>query len=124
MTKSVIRLDRDGPEGIGLAFLGNCESEPVIEGSPVETGHVYYTDPSEAFVAGLWDCTPYTAVFESYPYEEFSYVLSGKVVNTDVDGRTEEFGPGDCFVIPKGMECTYRLPETTRKFYAVLDSGD
>ncbi len=41
---TVIRLNSDGPEGVGLPFWGHLESEKVIEGDPVESGHNYFTD--------------------------------------------------------------------------------
>jgi hypothetical protein len=34
----IIRMNSDGPEGVGLEFLGNLESEKVLEGEPVEKG--------------------------------------------------------------------------------------
>ena len=121
MTDSVIRLDRDGPEGVGLAFWGNCESEDVIEGDPIETGHQYFADASGVLSSGVWECTAYTAQFEAYPVDEVCFILSGQVTITDGEGRAETFTAGECFVIPKGLKCTWHMPETTRKFYVILE---
>ena len=117
----VVRIHRDGPEGIGLTFMGNCETEDVIEGSPVETGHNYFLDETNRLSAGVWECTPYTARFEAYPADEFCHILSGRVTITDDDGRAETFVAGDCFMIPKGLKCTWHMPETTRKYYVILE---
>jgi len=118
-----MRLRADGPEGIGLTFMGNCESEPVVAGSPVEIGHNYFTDATDAFSAGVWECTAYTAEFDAYPVDEFCYMLSGSVTITEADGSAETFVAGDCFVVPKGLQCTWHMPETARKYYVILDSG-
>jgi uncharacterized cupin superfamily protein len=118
---TAIRLNRDGPEGTGLPFWGNLEGETVIEGDPVETGFNYFTDRSGQLTAGVWECTPCTTLIESYPVDEFCYILSGTVVISGEDGRTETFTAGDCFVMRKGTKCTWHMPETTRKYYVIFE---
>lgn len=120
--KKVVRLDRDGPEGEGLAFWGHLENENVIEGEPTETGHNFFTDQTGQITSGVWECTPCTSRIDSYPVDEFCYIISGTVVITDGNGHAETFKAGDCFVIPKGMKCTWHMPETTRKYYVIFDS--
>ena len=44
------------------------------------------------------------------------------MVLTDASGHAETFKPGDSFVVPKGMKCTWHMPETTRKYYVILDA--
>ena len=120
--KSVIRLNSGGPEGTGLTFWSHLENENVIEGEPTEIGHTYFTDASGQLTAGVWECTPCTTQTDSYPVDEFCYILSGTVVITDGDGHAETFKAGDCFVVPKGMPCTWHMPETTRKYYVIFDA--
>jgi uncharacterized cupin superfamily protein len=119
---SVIRLNRDGPEGVGLQFWGHLENENVIEGEPTEIGHTYFTDSTGHLTAGVWECTPCTSQIDAYPVDEFCVILSGTVVVTDGDGRAETFKPGDSFVIPKGTKCTWHMPETTRKYFVIFDA--
>lgn len=119
---SVIRLSPNGPEATGLTFWGHLESENVIEGDPTETGYNYFTDGTEQLTAGVWECTPCTSQIDSYPVDEFCIILKGTVVVTDADGRAETFKPGDGFVIPKGLKCTWHMPETTRKYYVIFDA--
>lgn len=120
--KSFVRLSRDGPEGVGLPFWGHLENEKIIEGEPTETGFNYFTDGTGKLTSGVWECTPCTTQIDSYPVDEFCYILKGSVVLTDGDSRSDTFREGDCFVIQKGMECTWHMPETTRKFYVIFDS--
>jgi hypothetical protein len=41
--------------------MGNCDSEPVTAGVPVEIGHEYYQDATQQLSSGVWECTAYTA---------------------------------------------------------------
>lgn len=124
MTKaSVIRLNRDGPEGEGLQFRGHVEGENVIEGDPTEIAHTYFTDQTGQLEVGVWECTAYTSQFdEGYPVDEFCIILSGTVVITDESGHSETFKAGDAFVIPKGLKCTWHMPESMRKYYVIFDA--
>lgn len=120
---SVIRLNRDGPEGSGLAFWGHLENENVIDGEPTETGHNFFTDATGKLTSGVWECTPCTSKIDGYPVDEFCVILSGTVVVTDEAGHAQTFKPGDAFVIPKGLKCTWHMPETTRKYYTIFDAA-
>jgi uncharacterized cupin superfamily protein len=115
-------LNSEGPEGAGLQFWGHLENENVIEGKPTEIGHTYFTDDTGQLTAGVWECTPCTSKIDSYPVDEFSFILSGVVVVTDDTGHSETFKPGDSFVIPKGLKCTWHMPETTRKYYVIFNA--
>jgi len=119
---SVIRLNSNGPDGGGLPFWGNLENENVVEGSPVETGHNFFTGGSGQLTAGVWECTPCTTQTDSYPVDEFCYILNGAVVITDDAGQRETFKAGDCFIVPKGTSLTWHMPETTRKYYVIFDA--
>ncbi len=119
---SVIRLNSNGLDGGGLPFWGNLENENVIEGSPVETGHNFFTGGSGQLTAGVWECTPCTIQTDSYLVDEFCYILSGTVVITGDAGHSETFKAGDCFVVPKGTSFTWHMPETTRKYYGIFDA--
>ncbi len=119
-TQTVIRLNGNGPEGEGLEFWGHLESENIVAGNPVESGHNYFTDNTGQLTAGVWECTPCTSEIDSYPVDEFCFILSGTVVITDADGHAETFKAGECFVVPKGLKCTWHMPETTRKYYVIF----
>ncbi len=123
MGDAVIRLNRDGPEAAGLPFWGHLENENVVDGKPTETGHNYFTDATGRLTAGVWECTACTLQIDAYPVDEFCLILSGTVVITDDAGQVETFKPGDAFVIPKGLKCTWHMPETTRKYYVIFDAA-
>jgi uncharacterized cupin superfamily protein len=120
--QTVIRLNRDGPDGTGLPFWGHLENENVIEGEPTETGYNFFTDATGRLTSGVWEVTPCTTQADAYPVDEFCIILSGTVVITDSAGRAETFKAGDAFVVPKGTPCTWHFPEATRKFYVIFDA--
>ena len=120
--QSVIRLNRDGPEGTGLPFWGHLENENVIDGEPTEIGHNFFTDATGRLTSGVWEVTPCTTQADAYPVDEFCIILSGTVVITDGAGNAETFKAGDAFVVPKGTPCTWHFPETTRKYYVIFDT--
>ena len=120
--QSVIRLNRDGPEGAGLPFWGHLENENVIDGEPTEIGHNFFTDATGRLTSGVWEVTPCTTQADAYPVDEFCIILSGTVVITDGAGNAETFKAGDAFVVPKGTPCTWHFPETTRKYYVIFDT--
>ena len=48
-------------------------------------------------------------------------MLSGRVALTDGSGRTEEFGPGDSYILPRGFEGRFEVLETLRKVYVLFN---
>jgi len=120
---SVIRLNSDSPEGVGLQFRGHAEAENVIPGDPTEIGHDYFTDSTAQLEVGVWECTAYTSQFDGgYPVDDFGIILSGTAVITDESGHSETFKAGDAYVIPKGLKCTWHMPESIRKYYVIFDA--
>ncbi len=45
------------------------------------------------------------------------------MVIRDDAGHAETFKSGDAFVIPKGLKCTWHMPEVTRKYYVIFDAA-
>jgi uncharacterized cupin superfamily protein len=121
MAQTVVRMEPHGPSAIGLTFMGNCQSQNVVAGAPIEIGHNYFVDETERLSAGVWECTACTAEFDAYPVDEFCHILTDEVTITDDEGHPETFAAGDCFVIPRGLRCTWDMPETTRKYYVILE---
>ena len=119
----IIRFNSNGPDATGLQFLGNLESENVLAGAPVETGHVYFSDPGGEMSAGVWECTPCTSEVVSQPLHEFCLILSGTAVITDGDGNEQTFKVGDSFLIPMGTHCTWHMPETLRKYFVLFGNS-
>ncbi len=116
-----ILLEPHGPADSGLAKWENISPDGLTAGTPVQHGHNYFEDDTGRLSAGVWDCTPMTTVLEPYSVSEFMLVLEGSVTIVLADGRAETMRAGDCFVIPRGLPCSWRQEEYTRKFYVILD---
>ena len=120
---SVVRLEANGPGGAGLSFWSNMENDNITEGeNPKEIGHNFFTDSTGQMTSGVWEATACTMDIESYPVDEFCCVISGEIVIIDEHGKSESFKPGQSFCIPKGLKCTWHMPEVTRKFYVIFDA--
>lgn len=100
-----------------LPRIGYSAPELIVSGDPVEYGHVHYADGAQRTVAGIWESEAGALRFESYPFDEFCYVLAGRIVLTEAEGQRQEFGPGQAFFIRKGFKGEWSMPERTRKYY-------
>lgn len=100
-----------------LPRIGYSAPELIVSGDPVEYAYVHYTDESQRTVAGIWESEPGALRFDAYPFDEFCYVLAGRIVLTDTAGDRREFGPGQAFFIRKGFNGEWSMPERTRKYY-------
>lgn len=116
-----VRMEPHGPEGTGLETWEQISPDDLIEGTPVQRGHLYYTDADRGLEIGVWDCTPMTTKFEPYPVSEFMYVLEGSVTMVYEDGSEDTISAGESFIIPKGMPCSWKQTEYIRKFFVIFD---
>ena len=94
----------------------------AIDG-PIEGDHVAFTNDSGNMSVGIWDCQ--TAEFEMEPFSihEFVHVMEGAATVVEGDGTTHNVKAGDCFFIPKGTVCQWKVPTYIKKYYAQIDAG-
>ena len=104
------------------ATPGAIEAGKLLAGSPRTTLANHYSDTSQRFHCGTWGSTP-GRWRVSYTEHEFCYLLEGRVRLTADDGTVAEFRAGDAFVVPAGFSGTWETLETTRKHYAIFESG-
>jgi uncharacterized cupin superfamily protein len=105
-----------------LPQTSRVDPRKLISGDPLQTLWNQYSDPSERFFSGIWQSEPGKWRIQ-YTEEEFCQILDGVSVVTDADGVAITLRPGDNFVIPRGFEGTWEVVETTRKIYAIYESG-
>lgn len=77
---------------------------------------VHYSDPSGAFVAGVWEGGACIEKFVA-EHEEFCHILQGTVRLTDEQGNAKTFGPGSQFTIAAGFHGLWENLGTVRKSY-------
>jgi hypothetical protein len=94
----------------------------LIAGNPRQTVWIEFESPDGQFCVGLW--TSETGEWKvSYTEQEYCRILEGRSILTDASGSSQEFGPGDEFVVPAGFQGTWRVEEATRKRFVIFEQG-
>jgi ethanolamine utilization protein EutQ len=70
------------------------------------------------YETGLYEAGPSDQRIESYPYNEFIYVLSGSITLVAADGSVLEAKAGESLAIPQGWKGQWRT-KGYRKYYAL-----
>jgi uncharacterized cupin superfamily protein len=81
-----------------------------------------YDGAANEFVVGLWSSEPGVLQTESHPHDEYCLVIEGTLVVTNRSGTTDEFKPGDSFVIPKGWAGKWDMKTKFKKQYVAAAS--
>ncbi len=118
-TAKCIRIPSKGAIG-GLEPTDYIPLDTVLSGKPNERGRSLYADQTGQLDAGVWECEPNTHEIAAAPYDEFVYLLEGRIDVIDDEGNTESYRAGDSFMMPRGCKCTWDVKEPVRKLYVVL----
>lgn len=78
-------------------FSGEELSVVIFESTPAKTDHAE----------------------SAFPLDEFVYVLSGKLILTDIDGEVHEYAVGDALVVPKGWRGTWEMQGNYRELVVI-----
>jgi len=100
---------------------GPIDPAGLTAGEPVQRGHEYFKDATGTLTAGVWDCTPMTEKFGPYAVNEFMLILEGSITIVDAHGHEETISAGQSFILPKGVQITWKQTEYARKFYVIFD---
>lgn len=99
MLTRVIRIDENGPQGIGLRQM-DLDPEDFQSPLPVQHVHEYFGDEEAGLSVGVWDTTTMQEAFGPYPGDEFIVVLEGSFAMVD--------GAGGAVSVPKGQSVCFR----------------
>ncbi len=114
-----VKMDPEKLAGINLpAEEQFIAPENVIEGNHRPRGEVLHY--GDQLILEVYEDDP--ATFrddEPYIYDEFVWVLSGKLILTDADGEVQEFVAGDSLVVPKGWTGTWQMLGNYREFIVI-----
>jgi uncharacterized cupin superfamily protein len=119
----VVRIENDGPESTGLIDWPVMDPSNLVSGQPVQRGHLYDEDETTDYSVGVWDCTAFDDQPGPYPVDEFMLLLEGQVEMVMPGGAQVIIKPGEAFVIPKGLDCQWKMPDTVRKIFMILDGA-
>ena len=90
---------------------------PKQESQSGEWGKVLFRSADGRYAAGLWSGDAGSIEIESYPVDEFCYVIEGEVTLTDVEGESRTFKTGDAFLVPAGFKGVWGMNRPTIKYF-------
>ena len=97
--------------------------EKIVSGHPRQRVWSQYTDASQKFSVGIWECEP-GAWRIRYTEEEYCRIVMGRSLLTSADGVVREVVAGDEFVIPRWFEGVWEVIEHTRKVYVIYEGAE
>jgi len=92
----------------------DLDSSLVLDGAPRYRTKLLHTTPDEAYRTVLWDCT--RGSFRWYfDADEVVYILVGRVIVREDDGRVRRLGPGDTALFTRGTTNVWEVPQYVKK---------
>jgi len=122
LTSTIVRFAPKGPTG-KLERLDDFPASILESDQPTQHGHSYLNDSGHGFVAGVWDCTPFTTRLLPYSCNEFVLILEGSVTIVEPYGRETTIHSGESFVIPQGLNCQWKQTGYLRKYYVIFEEA-
>jgi len=113
-----VRLDADKLAGLGLEEFDPFPKEMVLSGHSKHSYHTFFS--GDEIVVEVYEAEPAKLkIDEPWPYDEFIYVLSGKLVLTDATGEVTQFVAGQSLVVPKGFLGTWEMQGNFRELVVI-----
>ena len=118
MKKAPIAIEATHLNGEGLKPLPPFpnEAEITVEGALNHRGHMLFDGQ---FIAEVYEADPAKLRIDDFPYDEYIYVIEGRLILIDDDGDESEFKPGDSLILPKGFSGYWYMPEKYREFIII-----
>jgi len=116
----VIRLEPNGPDGIGLTDM-ELEQDDFQSSLPEQQVHEYFEDEKLGLSVGVWTTTTMQEAFGPYPGDEFMWVLEGQAKMVDADDKETLVKQGESFCVRNGMPISWKQEGFLRKFYITFD---
>lgn len=115
-----VRLDPDRVAGIGLTAIPPDAFKDILESGELKMRVARLFEGKELRVE-IFESTPAKTNHKKRPTDgdEFVYVLSGKLILTEVNGKKQEFHPGESVVLPAGYTGTWEMQGNYREIAVV-----
>ena len=113
-----VRLDAEKLAGLGLEEFEPFPKEIVLSGRSKHSYHTFFS--GEEVVVEVYEAEPAKLkIDEPWPYDEFIYVLSGKLALTDARGEVTQFVAGESLVVPKGFLGIWEMQGNFRELVVI-----
>jgi uncharacterized cupin superfamily protein len=119
-----VRLDRDKIAGLGLTAIPPDAYKDILVSGQLNM-RVATVFEGKQLRASIFESTPAKTSHRTRPTDadEFVYVLSGKLILTEMNGTPQEYRPGDSLVLPAGYTGTWEMQGNYREIAVVMQKG-
>lgn len=114
-----IRLEGRGPGG-AMAPLAIDDPARYAGAVPTQHLHLYYSDASGRYSAGVWDSTAMTTVAAPFPRHELMCLLEGEATIREQGVGDHRFAAGDSFLVQKGAPISWVSEGYVRKYFVMF----
>ena len=116
-----IRIERSFLEGIGLTPTDLSKQDPaddnVTSDAPIEnSSHIFHMGK---IMVGVYESAPGKVNIDSARFDEFVYILEGRLILTPDHGGRYEFEKGDSLIVPMGYTGHWEMPEKYRELIVI-----
>jgi uncharacterized cupin superfamily protein len=120
-----VRLDPDKIAGLGLTAIPPDAYQEILVAGTLNMRVASLFEGKELRVS-IFESTPAKTSHRTRPtdVDEFVYVLSGKLILTEPDGKVHEYLPGDSLVLPVGYKGTWEMQGNYRELVVLAQKGD
>ena len=115
-TVAPVQMDRDKIAGVGLTAIPPDKYKDILVSGELNMKVATLFQGKELRVS-IFEATPSTTSHRKRPtdIDEFVYVLSGKLILTEPNGKKHEYRPGDSLVLPVGYTGTWEMQGNYRE---------
>ncbi len=120
-----VRLDPDKIAGLGLTAIPPDAYQDILVAGELNMRVASLFEGKELSVS-IFESTPAKTNHRNRPtdVDEFVYVLSGKLILTEPDGKVHEYLPGDSLVLPIGYKGTWEMQGNYRELVVLAQDND
>ncbi len=110
----------DEMSGVGLVAGAPPVSDELVLSGELNAKRSFPFSGEELSVV-IFESTPAKTdhTESAFPLDEFVYVLSGKLILTDIDGEVHEYAVGDALIVPKGWRGTWEMQGNYRELVVI-----
>lgn len=116
-----VRLDADKIAGLGLTAVPPDAYSEILVGGELNMRVASLFEGKELRVS-IFESTPAKTDHRTRAtdVDEFVYVLSGKLILTEPNGKVHEFVPGQSLVLPVGYTGTWEMQGNYRELVVLM----